>query len=574
MTGESILILALRRLRTPLLMLIAVYAVGIAGLVLIPGVDAQGRPAHLGFFHAFYFLTYTASTIGFGEIPYPFTDLQRLWVSVVIFLAVIGWAYTLTAFLMLARDSSFRLAVTTTLFGRQVRALREPFYVVCGYGETGALVCEGLNRMGVRFVVLDIDPARIDELDLHTYRSDVPGLVADARLPENLLRAGITSRHCRGALALTNDDEANLAVAITMKLLNRHTPVLCRATRESTVANMASFDTDHIINPFRAFGEYLWNALHAPDRHALLMRLTGLAGTPLPQPTAPPHGHWIVCGYGRFGREVVRSFLREGLSVSIIEPNPPEDARHRFVQGIGTEAATLVQAGLAQSVGIVAGTDDDINNLSIGMTARGDHPSLFVVVRQNLQANRVLFERFAADMTMVSAQIIANECLARIGAPLLGRFLALASTQSEAWAAALESRLRDTLGDVVPVIWQLRIDVRDTPALLPERGSGSGPIPCEILLRDPTDRTRMLQCLPLFRVRGRDETSLPNTLESELRAGDVCLFAGTAQARDLQALSVRNPNALRYVLTGVEVPEGYVWRWLSRNRARRATAEL
>jgi len=44
-------------------------------------------------FQAFYFTSYTASTIGFGEIPYAFTDRQRLWVTVIIYASVIGWAY-------------------------------------------------------------------------------------------------------------------------------------------------------------------------------------------------------------------------------------------------------------------------------------------------------------------------------------------------------------------------------------------------------------------------------------------------------------------------------------------------
>jgi voltage-gated potassium channel len=570
MTGESILILALRRLRLPLLFLVAVYAIGITGLVLIPGVDAGGRAVHLGFFHAFYFLTYTASTIGFGEIPHAFTDVQRLWVSVVIVLSVIGWAYTLAAFLALGRDSGFRLAVTMTVFRRRVRALGEPFYIVCGYGETGMLVCEGLEKMGIRFVVLDIDPARIDALELNTYRSDVPGLVCDARLPENLLRAGITERNCRGVLALTNDDEANLAVAITMKLLNARTPALCRATQHSTVANMASFDTDHIINPFRAFGDHVWNALHAPAKHALMLRLTGVPGTRLEAFKPPLRGHWIVCGYGRFGREVVDSFLREGLSVTIIEPRPPQDEKHRFVRGLGTEAKTLHEAGLANAVGIVAGTDDDINNLSIVVTARAQNPKLFVVVRQNLQANRVLFRKFRADVTMVSAQVIANECLARIGAPLLGSFLSLAAGQPESWAEALDASLGQTAGDTVPSLWQLTLDSTNTPALVPTRGRRPASLPLELLLRDPTDRDRPLKCLALLRLRRGEEHELLPAADSALLAGDVLLFAGTPQARALQALTVRNDNVLKYVTSGVEVPSGYVWQWLGRGRAGRA----
>lgn len=571
MKQQSIFLLALRRMRAPLLLMIVVYAVGIVGLVLIPGVDAEGRPIAYGFFHAFYFITYTASTIGFGEIPYAFTDTQRLWVSFVIILSVVGWAYTLASVLALGRDRGFRLAVTMTLFRRAVRGLREPFYVVCGYGETGSLVCRGLEQIGVRFVVLDVDSRRIDDLDLQAFHSDVPALACDARLPEHLLLAGVAKPNCLGTLALTNDDSCNLAIAITMKLINPQAPVLCRATRESTVANMESFDTDHVINPFRAFGAHLWDALHAPCMHRLMLQLTGLPGTRVVDRREPPRGHWIVCGYGRFGREVVGSFLREGLSVAIIDPEPPTDERKRFVHGLGTEAATLREAGLLGAVGIVAGTDDDINNLSIVMTARAENPRLYTVVRQNLQANRVLFRRFDADMTMVSAEIIANEALARIGAPLLTRFLRYARTQTEAWADAVDKTLETRVGHEVPLLWELRVGDRDAPAwALTFAGAASGPL--RLLLADPSDRERRLACVALLIVRGREEHPLPKE-DFLLQPNDTILFAGTTAARSRQALTARNANVLHYVSTGIEAPGGFVWQWLNRRRQRTDLAQ-
>ena len=75
---------------------------------------------------------------------------------------------------------------------------------------------------------------------------DVPG----SHEPERRARAGLTNRHCRGVMALTNDDNTNLAIAIAARLLAPRLPALCRAEHAETVANMASFGTRHIINPF------------------------------------------------------------------------------------------------------------------------------------------------------------------------------------------------------------------------------------------------------------------------------------------------------------------------------------
>ena len=53
-------------------------------------------------------MSYTATTIGFGEIPYPFTYNQRMWVTISIYLTVIGWAYAIGSLLALLQDRAFR----------------------------------------------------------------------------------------------------------------------------------------------------------------------------------------------------------------------------------------------------------------------------------------------------------------------------------------------------------------------------------------------------------------------------------------------------------------------------------
>ena len=107
--NTSIFFLALRRMRVPLIVLIVLYAVSTLGLTLVPGIDEQGQPAPpMSFFHAFYFVSYTASTIGFGEIPVPFSDAQRMWVTVCIFLSVIGWSYSIISLLALVQDKGFQ----------------------------------------------------------------------------------------------------------------------------------------------------------------------------------------------------------------------------------------------------------------------------------------------------------------------------------------------------------------------------------------------------------------------------------------------------------------------------------
>ena len=108
---NEVLFVILRRLRRPLIVLIIAYAVSVWGLVLIPGVDENGHDVRLGFFHALYFISYTATTIGFGELPNTFTDLQRAWTIVCIYLCVVAWAYALGSIFHLSQDQTLRDAV-------------------------------------------------------------------------------------------------------------------------------------------------------------------------------------------------------------------------------------------------------------------------------------------------------------------------------------------------------------------------------------------------------------------------------------------------------------------------------
>jgi voltage-gated potassium channel Kch len=560
---DSVLLLTLRRLRRPLVVLVAVYAVGILGMVLIPGVDAAGNPAPMGFFHAFYFLSYTASTIGFGEIPNAFTDQQRLWVTIVIYMSVVAWAYTIASVLTLIQDSGFRHALTEQRFRRQVQRLHEPFYIVCGYGETGALVCRTLDRWGLRFTILDLDRNCVDTVDLAHYASDAPALSADASSPDHLLAAGLRNPACRGVLALTDDDAANLAVAITVRLLNPSVPVLARAMTRGVTDNMASFGTDHIVNPFRIFGGMLATALEAPAAFRLIMRLTGLLGGPAGAEGMPPHGAWLVCGYGRFGREVVGAFDRESLQVTVIDPLATETGR-TTIQGVGTEAEPLLRAGVKEAVGIVAGTDNDVNNLSIAVTARELNPDLYVIIRQNTRANHPLFEAFDADVTVVAAELIAGHCLAIISTPLLRPFLDLARDRPQDWTIRLNDRLDALKPAGTLSTWSVRLNAMDAPAIDAALTPGASAPLIADLLCSPSDRSQQLECLPLLLRRGSHDYLLP-TEDMPLERGDEILFAGRLRGRRSQQLTLANVNALDYVRTGRDVPGGWIWQKLTRH---------
>lgn len=566
MRPGSAFFIILRRMRAPLILLISVYAVSILGLTLIPGVDAQGRPtAPLSFLHAFYFVSYTATTIGFGEIPQAFSEAQRIWVTAIIYATVIVWTYAILTILALFSDRAFQQALSGGRFKRRVERLREPFYIVCGCGETGGRVLASLDRMGARAVAIDIDENRLAELELEDFRSETPALCGDAAQTQNLLAAGLQHRFCRGVLALTNDDQANLAIAAHARLLRPQLPVILRVEHDAIAQRMAAFGATQTINPFATFARLLALAIHAPALYRLYDWLTGTPGAILAATRDPPRGRWLVCGYGRFGHALVSELQREGMEIALIDQHPVSAPGLTAVLGSGVEPEALAAAGVKEADGLIAATDDDLTNLSIAVAAREMNPALFIVLRQNQQSRAELFAAMQPEMIMAPAEIIAHAALARLTTPLLPDFLRAAEERGDDWAWTLLARLRFELGSAVPLVWQLSIDAHAATAVVSMIAEGRD-VTLSALLHDPSERSRRLACTALALRRDEADIVLPAP-ETSLAVGDQILCVGSAAARAEQELCARNRNALHYLLTGQE-EAGWLWRRLMPEKSR------
>ncbi|MGD9529875.1 potassium channel family protein [Pseudonocardia sp.] len=567
--ATATIFLVMRRMRAPLIVLIVIFAVSVLGLTLIPGQDAAGRPWRMGFFDAFYVMSYTASTIGFGEIPYPFTANQRMWVTITIYLTVIGWAYAIGSLLSLLQDRAFRQAVALQRFRRQVARLREPFLLMVGYGRTGELLTRWFDALGRRVVVIDTQKHRIDELDLGTFRADVPALVADARDPGHLGVAGLNHPSCEAVLALADDEEANLAVVMSAALLRPDLPVIARTTSQPLGERMRAFGTPTVVNPFDCFGDHLRLALRSPAAHQLTTWLEAGPGAPLPSRGSPPrNGAWVVCGYGRLGGEVCADLRAEGLQVTAIDPRA-QGTDEDVLVGDGSDPRVLARVGLGRAVGFVAGTDNDTTNLSLVAAARNANPRLYIAARQNRPASAPLFAAMEIDALLVPTEVIAREVYAQVSTPLLWRFLRELPARDDAWAAALVDRLTDLCGAHLQAMWKVRFTRREAPALVGWLASGQGRL--GDLMRNPEDRDQPLHAVVLLVLRG-DEAVLAPGPEFEPALDDEVLLVGRAAARRALDSTLLVDAVREYVTTGRRVPVSWIWRALRRSRPAQGPA--
>ncbi len=550
----------LRRMRLPLIVLICSYTVSILGFVFIPGQDDQGAVWRMDFFHAFYFVSFMGSTIGFGEIPYPFTDAQRLWATFAMYSTVVSWLYAIGSLLSIMQSHAFQQVVSQARFRHGVNRITEPFYIICGLGETSYLLLKALIAQDIRVVVIDRNQDRIEKLELEDLHLDVPGLYADAANLDSLNVAGLQKENCRGVLALTDHDETNLMVAISTKLTSENIRVICRAESEDSEANMASFGTDYIVNPYRSFADRMKTAIESPSLFLLMEWLTDTKYRACDQAVTPPKGRWIICGYGRFGKAFEKYLGFIGCETTIIEANPQStNAPSSTVVGRGTEAVTLRQAKIDDAVGIIAGTDNDPNNLSIIMTAKELNSDIFCVLRQNREYNKNVFQAAKAHWLMQSGRIVARKVLSRINMPLLYNFLQFARRENEAWAKKLVDKTAAMLGENHPHCWTIRLDQTSAAAFCAL--SSQQTITLSTIIKDPSQRTRQLPCIPLLLKRDAEFILTPED-DIELLPNDTLFLIGH-EASELTLLEILNDiYLLNFLLTGKDEPRGSMLRKL------------
>jgi len=340
--------------------------------------------------------------------------------------------------------------------------------------------------------------------------------------------------------------------------------VISRTESDVTTANLDSFGTDLIVDPFRAYAEYLSLSVQAPYMHLVYDWLLNPSHRPLSSAYQRTRGRWIICGYGRFGRALCDEFRHDEVELVVVDDDPPEhNGLPDQIHGIGTEARTLRQAGVEGAVGIVAGTGNDADNLSIMMTARELNPRLLTVVRQNLHANRLVFQNSRADFIMEPGRIIANRIMAQIKTPLLPVFIArMMHRYDDVWAHTLLNRMSSVVGHQELDSWAYTIGDQDTPALITAMSEGR-PVKLSAFLKDPRDRMKTLKAFPLLIRRGDELMMLPGEL-TVLQPDDEVLFCGLSRSAGRMDWTVTNYNVLHYVLTGTDDSNNLLARWLKR----------
>lgn len=566
---DRVAMIVLRYMRRPLFALLFVYSVGIMGMALMPGQVVDGETTNMNLFHAFYFFTYTATTTGFGELPDGFSDEQRLWTIFCLYTGVIAWFYALGSLIGLVQNPHFIQAMDRFRFARKVDRNVEPFVILCGFGDTGSLLARGLSDHHMRAVILDSDPERIKALGVRDYTVAMPGLHADASAPKHLLAAGVEHTACRALVTLTNDDDANLKIAVMARHLNPRLRVICRSTSPRHEANLRALDNVTVVDPFEIFAQLLYWAIARPELHNLNAWFVGAPGIELGVPVQVPRGNWILCGYGRMGYWIHRYLHANGINVCIIDPEVDAQGTEEGTVMLQAHAdhSALVTAGIDDAAGVVAATNRDSDNLSTLLAVTELNPDAFRIVRQNSHENQVAFDAARADLVLQHSLTTARRILKLLISPLVQELVDWLAQHEPARTKELVARLQAAVGAEPPHLWSVRLIPGEAPAVTQYLDT-DGVITLDALCRDARTFPDTLPCEALAVRRAGQSIMLPDR-DFSLGVGDEVLFCGVHEAEPLLQATLHNPYTLRYVITGVDAPRGYLFTWLEARLWRR-----
>ena len=98
--------------------------------------------------------------------------------------------------------------------------------------------------------------------------------------------------------------------------------------------------------------------------------------------------HYIVCGFGRIGKEICKILQEHQRPFVIIEKDVEEikaieDLQYLYLQGEAADDEVLLNAGIERAKGLVSVVASDADNLYITLTARGLNAHLYIMTRSS-----------------------------------------------------------------------------------------------------------------------------------------------------------------------------------------------
>jgi voltage-gated potassium channel len=207
---------------------------------------------------AFYMTIITVSTVGFGEVK-TLSDGGRLFTALLIISSIGTFTYSVSAITTYFVAGEYIDIFRKTKVGKKISDLRG-HTIVCGYGRVGRKACLELLSHGEKFVVIENDDERVDQIVGDGQYLAIKG---DATLDDVLKDAGI--EHAKSLIATLPNDADNLYVVLAAREANATITIISRASRQQSLKKLRIAGADNVIMPDHVGGSHMASLVVNPD---------------------------------------------------------------------------------------------------------------------------------------------------------------------------------------------------------------------------------------------------------------------------------------------------------------------
>lgn len=236
------------RLIASLVVLLAIFMIGVTGFVVIEGVPIGD---------AAYWMTATLSTVGYGDIVAR-TWVGHVWAMVVIVLGVMAAAMTISFLQALIVSGELRRVLGRRKLLNRIQQIHG-HVIVCGYGRMGRLIANDLKQRGRSVVVIEQDPERTSQME----EQGLLYILGDATEEEILVQAGVM--RARGLVAVLPHDADNVYVTLTARGLRADLHIVTRAEQPGSEGKLQRAGADRVVSPHVSGATLICNMLTRPN---------------------------------------------------------------------------------------------------------------------------------------------------------------------------------------------------------------------------------------------------------------------------------------------------------------------
>lgn len=240
------------------------YALGYIVLVVFAFTIAY-RLAGWSWGDSIYMVLITAFSVGYGEVHPVDTPAMRTLTISLIFFGCTGIIFVTGSLVQWLTEAQIQRVLGGRRMQHEIEKLKD-HAIVCGYGRIGRMLASQLREGGMPFVVIDVDPDRIEEA-----REDGHLTLQGEATDESILRtAGLV--RARVLATVLPHDASNVFITLSARNLNPSIRIIARGEVPTTERKLIQAGANRVVLPAHIGADHIAHLILHPNASSLLDR--------------------------------------------------------------------------------------------------------------------------------------------------------------------------------------------------------------------------------------------------------------------------------------------------------------